>query len=132
MIIANKNNGFAKNIAMKWVEIITLRSHTKVDMQILDELLKQVVKTKTSGHPEEIRMYQNSIVETDLSIHIYWETKPMRQHESPLGQQFSYALKGLGLLNYSVWIETAALVKDGGKGFEKNAHSQERGGKNGR
>lgn len=77
-------------------------------MQLLDELLQQVVKSKTAGHPVEIRIYQHSIVETDLSI-LYWETKPHHQHKSPLGQQFSYALKGLGLLNHSVWIETAAL-----------------------
>ena len=93
---------------MKWVEIITLRSLAKVDTQLLDELLRQVVKSKTVGHPVEIRMYQHSILETDLSIHIYWETKSQQQRESPLGQQFSYALKGLGLLNHSVWVETAA------------------------
>lgn len=92
---------------MKWVEIITLRSLAKVNTQLLDELLQQVVKSKTAGHPAEIRMYQHSILETDLSIHIYWETQ--HQHESPLGQQVSYALKGLGLLNYSVWIETVAM-----------------------
>jgi hypothetical protein len=94
---------------MKWIEIITLRSMAKVDTQLLDELLQQAVKFKTAGHPVEIRMYQHSIVETDLSIHIYWETKLQHQPESPLGQQFSYALKSLGFLNHSVWVETAAL-----------------------
>jgi len=96
---------------MKWVEIITVRSLTKVDSQLLDALMQQVAKSKTSGHPENIRMFQNSIVETDLSIHIYWETISQRQPESLLGQQFSYALKGLGLLNHSIWVETAALEK---------------------
>jgi len=94
---------------MKWVEIITLRSLAKVNTQLLDELLQQVVKSETAGHPVEIRMYQHSILGTDLSIHIYWETKPQHQRESPLGLQFSYALKGLGLLNHSVWSETAAM-----------------------
>ena len=117
---------------MKWIEIITLRSHAKVDTRLLDELVHQVVKAKTFGHQEEIRMYQNFIVETDLSIHIYWETKSQRQHESPLGQQFSYALKGLGLLNHSVWIETAALEKDGKDAFDQDMGLQMRGGQNGR
>ena len=94
---------------MKWIEIITLRSFAKVNTQLLDEFLQQVVKSKTAEHPVEIRMYQHSILETDLTIHIYWETKPQHRRESPLGQQFSYALKGLGLLNHSVWVETAAL-----------------------
>ncbi len=76
---------------MKWVEIISLRSLAKVDTQLLDELLQQVVKSKTCRYPVESRMYQNSIVETDLSIHIFWQTiywqaKPQHQRERPLGQ----------------------------------------------
>jgi len=74
---------------MKWVEIITLRSLAKVDRQLFDELLQQVGKSKTCRYPMAIRMYPHSIVETDLSIHIYWQTKPQHQRESPLGQQFS-------------------------------------------
>jgi hypothetical protein len=54
---------------MKWIEIITLRSHAKVDPRLWDELLRQIAKSDSSGHPEEIRIYQNSIVETGLSIH---------------------------------------------------------------
>jgi hypothetical protein len=94
---------------MKWIEIINLRSLAKVNMQFFDELLQQVGKSKTDGHQVEVRMYRHSILETDLSIHILWETEPQHQRESPLGQQFSYALKGLGLLNHSVWVETGAL-----------------------
>jgi hypothetical protein len=93
---------------MRWVEIITLRSPAEVNTQLLDELLQQALKANTE-HPVEIRMYQHSILETDLTIHIYWETKPQHRRESPLGQQFSYALKGLGLLNHSMWVETTAL-----------------------
>jgi hypothetical protein len=94
---------------MRWVEIITLRSLKNINIQSVDELLKGVGKSDTPKDLLEIRMYQHSILETDLSIHIYWETKPQHRRESPLGQQFSYALKGLGLLNHSVWVERAAL-----------------------
>ena len=90
---------------MKWVEVITLRSLAKGNPELVDQLLRQVVKSKGPGHPAEIRIYHHSTVETDLSIHIYWETKPQHHPESPLGQQLSYALKDLGLLNHSVWIE---------------------------
>ena len=94
---------------MKWVEIITLRSPANINTQFVDELLKQVDKSDTPKHLVEIRTYQHDIVETDLSIHIYWESEPGSQHKSPLGLKFSYALKGMGLLNHSVWIETAAM-----------------------
>lgn len=98
---------------MKWVEIITLRSSTMINTQILDDLLNKVSKsdlpTDSSNHLVEIRLYHHSVVETDLSIHIYWKSEAGGQHKSPLGLRFSYALKNLGLLNHSVWVETAAL-----------------------
>jgi hypothetical protein len=92
---------------MKWVEIITLRSPANIDI-LVDELLKEVGKSDRPKHLVEIRIYHHSIVETDLSIHIYWKSEPGNQHKSPLGLKFSYALRNLGLLNHSVWVETAA------------------------
>ncbi len=97
---------------MKWVEIIALRSSGNINRQLVDELLKGVSEsdsaTDTPNHLMEIRVYHHSVVETDLSIHIYWKSEPKSQDKSPLGLRFSYALKPLGLLNHSVWVETGA------------------------
>jgi hypothetical protein len=60
-----------RGIAMKWVEIITLRSPTRINTQFVDELVKQVDRSDTPEHLVEIRTYHHSVVETDLSIHIY-------------------------------------------------------------
>ena len=96
---------------MKWVEIITLRSPSKINGQFIDELLKGVGEsdspTDTPEHLVEIKIYHHSVVETDLSIHIFWESQPGNQNKSALGLRFFSALKTLGLLNHSVWIETA-------------------------
>ena len=98
---------------MKWVEIIALRSPGKINRELVDELLKGVdesdAATDTSKHLLDIKIYRHSVVETDLSIHIYWKSEPGSQNKSPLGLRFSSALKPLGLLNHSVWTETAAL-----------------------
>jgi hypothetical protein len=97
---------------MKWVEIITLRSPSKINGQFIDELLNGVGEsnspTDTPGNLVEIKIYHHSLVETDLSIHIFWESEPGSQNKSPLGLRVCFALKPLGLLNHSVWIETAA------------------------
>jgi hypothetical protein len=97
---------------MKWVEIITLRSPSKINGQYIDELLKGVgesdAATDTPKHLVEIKIYHHSVVETDLSIHIFWESEPGKQNKSPLGLSVCFALKPLGLLNHSVWVETAA------------------------
>ena len=98
---------------MRWVEIITLRSPANIDTQFVDELLKEVSEsdssTDTPKHLVEIRVYHHAVVETDLSIHLYWESEPMSQNKSPLGLRLSSALRNLGLLNHSAWVETAAL-----------------------
>ena len=98
---------------MKWVEIISLRYPADIDIPFVDELLKEVsesdLPTDTPEHLVGIRVCHHSIVETDLSIHIYWESEPGSQDKSPLGLRFYSVLKPLGLLNHSVWTETAAL-----------------------
>ncbi len=94
---------------MKWVEIITLRSPSRINTQFVDELLKEMAESGTPKHLLEIRTYHHSVVETDLSIHLYWRSEPGSQNKSPLGLRFSSALKNLGLLNHSVWVETAAM-----------------------
>jgi len=92
---------------MNWVEIITLRSTGRINTQVVNELVKQV-ESDAPKQMQEIRIYHHSVVETDLSIHIHWRSEQGTQHKSALGLKFSYALKNLGLLNHSVWVETAA------------------------
>ncbi len=94
---------------MKWIEIITIRSVVKTNRQLIDELLRQLIQQKESGLASSIRVYHSPTVETDLSIHILWETEAQHPDKSPLGQQLSYALKELGLLSYSVWVQAAAM-----------------------
>ena len=98
---------------MKWVEIISLRCATNIDTPFVNELLKGIGEsdsaTDTPEHLVGIRVYHHSIVETDFSIHFYWESKSGSHDKSPLGLRFSSALRNLGLLNHSIWVETAAL-----------------------
>ncbi len=98
---------------MKWLEIITLRSPGKMNGQFLDELVKGVresdVPADASKQAVEIRIYHHSVVETDLSIHIYWNSGSGWQDKSPLGLRLSSALRNLGLLNHSVWVQTSAV-----------------------
>ena len=113
---------------MKWVEIISLRCPGNMDTRFIDELLRGVSEgdspPNTPSRLLEIKIYHHSVVETDLSIHIYWKSEPGSENKnppgtrdkSPLGLRFSSALKPLGLLNHSVWVETAGLkfpLRDG-------------------
>jgi hypothetical protein len=97
-----------RKIAMKWIEIITVRFIAKTNGQLIDELLRQLTQQKESGLPASIRFYNHSTVETDLSIHLLWETQAQPSGKSLLGQQLSYALKELGWLSYSIWVQAAS------------------------
>jgi len=101
-------------IAMKCVEIITLRSLEKAHTESMDELFRQVLKSRTSGLTPDVRIYRHSTVETDFSIIIYGETKELHPKGTPLGQQLTDGLKGLGLLTHSVWVEKSVHGGEGG------------------
>jgi hypothetical protein len=111
---------------MKLVEIITLRSSGKIDRQLVDGLLERAPDSDSptdTPHLVEIRIYHHSVVETDLSIHIHWKSEPGGQDKSALGLRFSSALRNLGLLNHSVWVETTAAKFQPGHG---DARSRDR------
>ena len=94
---------------MNWIEIITVRSIEKTNRQLIDELLRQLLEQKESGLAASIRVYHHPTVKTDSSIHLLWETEAQHPGKSPLGQQLSYALKELGLVSYSIWVQVAAM-----------------------
>jgi hypothetical protein len=97
---------------MKWVEIIAVRSPGNINRKIVDEFLNGPDESDTATdkpkHLVDIKIYSHSVVETDLSIHIHWESEKESESKSPLGLRLASALKPLGLLNHSVWVETAA------------------------
>jgi len=97
---------------MNWIEIISLRCPANVDLRFVDGLLNEISKsdspTDLPDHLVGIRAYRHSMVETDLSIHIHWESEKESQRKSPLGLRVFSALRNLGLLNHSVWVETTA------------------------
>lgn len=94
---------------MKWIEIITIRSLEKGNRQMVGELLHQLFQKGEASLFNTIKVYYHPEIETDLSIHILWETETQHPSESELGQLLSYALKGLGQLNYSIWVEAVDM-----------------------
>ena len=89
---------------MKWVEIITLRSPGNINRELIDELLKGVGQ---SDSPTDAPKDLVGVKEFERPCLL--ESEPGSQHKSPRCVRFSSALKPLGLLSRSIWIETAAL-----------------------
>lgn len=98
---------------MKWVEIINLRSSVRIDSAVIDEIVTGISEsdysTETWPLSLEVKTYYQSLIETDFSIHIYWESETVNQSRSPLAIRIYSALLNMGLLDYSVWVERSSL-----------------------
>jgi len=88
---------------MKWLEVIKLRSAGK-DSELLKELLLSIDKFSQSGLVE-MKTYHHAALETDLSVHLHWESERPEQNGSSLGHRLTQALKDFGLIDHSIWIE---------------------------
>jgi len=92
---------------MKWIEIITLRSVDNIHKSLILELLHQIEQNDAADGLTAISFYHQVEVSNNLSIHIHWKSEKESQCKSPLGLRLSSALKPLGLLHHSVWVETS-------------------------
>ncbi len=90
---------------MKWIEIIELRSLKNETNKIKQELRGPLSETDKKAGLKEIRLYYHMLVETDLSIHLYWKHKANQPEESSLGLRVASALGELGRVSHSIWIE---------------------------
>jgi hypothetical protein len=55
----------------------------------------------------EVKTYYEPWVQTDLSIHLHWESESGKPLRSALAARIYAALTKEGLLDYSLWAETA-------------------------
>jgi hypothetical protein len=88
---------------MKWLEVIKLRSVQK-DSALLDELLMPKNQPEQSGLVS-MKTYRHAALDSDLSLHLCWDSEPMQQNGSPLGLGLAQSLKEFGLVDHSIWVE---------------------------
>jgi len=88
---------------MRWIEVIRLRSVGK-GSHLLEEFLLSINKS-TQSELVEIKTYGHASLETDMSVHLHWESERLGQNGSALGFCIAQALKEFGLIDHSVWVE---------------------------
>jgi hypothetical protein len=52
-----------------------------------------------------MKTYHHAALETDVSVHLLWESEQPEQNGSSLGLRIGQALKEFGLIDHSVWVE---------------------------
>ena len=90
---------------MKWLEIIKIRTVGEPEYLIVTEMLKKFRSLDDGTQPMAVKLYHHATVESDLCIHIYWNSETMPPRKSPMGLRIVDALGILGVVNHSLWIE---------------------------
>ena len=90
---------------MKWVEILNLRSAGVPRESIEQEIPRSVAEVDRSNNLVAIRIYRHATLDTDLGVHLLFESPGPEMRPSALGQRLAAALKGFGLVSHSVWIQ---------------------------
>jgi hypothetical protein len=90
---------------MKWLEILSLRSAGNRLKLLEHELLKLVTEIEDQKGLLEMRLYRNGAVDTDLSLHLRWESPRVENEGSSLGLRLVHLMEEFGLINHSVWVE---------------------------
>jgi hypothetical protein len=89
---------------MKWLEVIKVR----VVGNRLDFMEKEL-PSMTLGLPRDgltgMQVYRHAALDSDLSIHLCWESPRILDGGSSLGLLLARSLKEYGLVDHSVWIE---------------------------
>jgi hypothetical protein len=101
-----KQKDYEKNLGdyfMKWLEIIKLRS-VGDSSGILNKLILSIDPMNQHGLVA-IEWYRHVLLESDLSLHLHWDSEGPEKQGSTLGLRLVQVLKDLGLVDHSIWIE---------------------------
>ncbi len=88
---------------VKWLEVIKLRSAGNLEKLL--EVLRATARSAQSPGLIEMKTYRHTALETDLMVHLFWESDRPGQKGSPLGHQLSRVMREFGLIDHSLWIE---------------------------
>ena len=90
---------------MKWIEIINLRSAGTPREVIEQKVPRSVSEQDRSKSPVAIRVHRHATLDTDLSVHLLFESLGPEARPSAPGQRLASALKEFGLVSHSMWVE---------------------------
>lgn len=86
-----------------WVEIISIRTGGITEVRKVLKICMLMFPSIEVKNLINLRLYYNVKYATDISIHLQWKKDP--GGKSDLGNEVDAALKGLGLISHTVWIE---------------------------
>lgn len=90
---------------MRWIEIITLRL-AQENLEAVDpSFVISIVQDHQINGLEAIRVYRHATMETDLSVHLQWDSGLVEPRGSKAARHLARVLEDYGLVNRSAWSE---------------------------
>ena len=90
---------------MKWVEIIKIRTVGEPESRMVTEDLEDFSTMDKGIRPAMVKLYHHATVESDLCIHLYWESESVSPRKSPMGLRIVESIGAWGVANHSIWVE---------------------------
>ncbi len=90
---------------MKWLEIIELRSFNMERALLELDISNLVDEICQKEKPLFIKIFSRQTIETDFSIHLYFDSELTDGNGSTLGLHLASILKEYGLVNHNIWVE---------------------------
>lgn len=90
---------------MKCVEIIVLRSNPHQFHRGVLNNLKDIINQYRQNDFLDYRVYRRVGLNTDLSIHLYWDPPNEKIRKSDLGVYLAQVLNPIGLVYHALWVE---------------------------
>ena len=90
---------------MKWIEIINLRSAGAPRESIEQKVPRSVAEVDRGKNLVSIQVYRHATLDTDLGVHLLFDSPRLEARPSALGQRLVSLLKEFGLVNHSLWVE---------------------------
>ena len=96
---------------MQVIETITLRAVGIHRAELLAFLESRITTFQFPEHLEAVECHTHADVESDINLHLIWNTPPEKRKKSPLCIFLEDALKEFGLIDSNTWTRRFGLTK---------------------
>jgi hypothetical protein len=90
---------------MKWIELIVVRATGDEKRSTIRRLIDQFIQNRQPAGLEEIILYRNAFVETDVVVYLEWAATGKSPTRSDLGIGLAATLEEFGRVHHTIWIE---------------------------
>lgn len=88
---------------MKWIEIIHIRSCTRLAMDQVREVFQELKASRKPKFLISIQLLKNLMIDSDLAIFMYWSNDVPLHGSSPLGLKLAASFTDYGFVNHVSW-----------------------------